>query len=73
MPSLPPHASHSQVNSWLRCGKAYYLERLVKVKQPPAAYLVAGVAIHTAIENINKLHFEQQTASVCFDRKVVTA
>lgn len=46
----PSHLSHSQVSSWLRCGKAYQLQRLQGAPEQPTVYLPAGTAIHTAIE-----------------------
>lgn len=44
------HRSFSQFSSWVRCGKAYQLERVRKVPQTPAWFLVAGTAFHSAIE-----------------------
>lgn len=46
--------SHSQINSWQRCGKAYYLEKVAQVPQQPAVYLVTGNALHSAIERLNR-------------------
>lgn len=50
----PSMFSHSQINSWQRCGKAYYLEKVAQVPQQPAVYLVTGNALHAAIENLNR-------------------
>ena len=46
--------SHSQLTTYTRCGKQYYLERLASAPSKPAVYFVSGTAIHTAIEAINK-------------------
>lgn len=62
--SKPDQFSHSQINSWLRCGKAYQLERLIGAPTPPAVYLVVGNAMHTAIEEINKQVFAAQVRRV---------
>ena len=47
-------ASHSQLSSWLRCGKAFYLERKALVPQTPAVYLLAGNAMHAVVETMNR-------------------
>lgn len=54
-----PHRSYSQYNGLLHCPKAYYLSRVVGVSEKPAWYLVAGKAVHAAIESINKQVWEQ--------------
>jgi PD-(D/E)XK nuclease superfamily protein len=46
---LPEHTSHSAINSYIRCGKAYELGKL-GVKEPPAWWLLGGSAVHTATE-----------------------
>lgn len=48
------HRSFSQFTSWLKCGKAYQLERIVKVPTTPAWYFVGGSAIHDALEHYLK-------------------
>lgn len=50
----PDHVSHSQLTSYLRCSKAYYLSRVAKVPRLPSVWLVAGKALHTAIEQANR-------------------
>jgi len=59
---MPGHASYSQLSAWSRCGKAFQLERLVKVPSRPGVYLAAGSAVHTVIERINRHHFEEIAA-----------
>ena len=58
MTDRPVHASHSQISTYVRCGKQYFLERLAGVVTKPAAYMVAGIAIHQAIESMNRAAFE---------------
>lgn len=59
----PAHASNSQISSWLRCGKAYQLERLLGAKQSPAVYLVTGNAVHAAIERAS-IEYAQTTGRI---------
>lgn len=54
----PDHVSHSQLNSYLRCGKAYYLSRVAKVPRQPSVWLVAGKALHEAFEDANQAHVQ---------------
>lgn len=44
------HFSASQLNSWLYCGKSFELERIVKVPQEPAWFLLGGSAFHKGTE-----------------------
>lgn len=46
---LPAHASHSAINNYLRCGKAYELDKL-GVTEAPAWWLLGGSAVHKATE-----------------------
>lgn len=50
---LPAHASHSAINNYLRCGKAYELDKL-GVTEAPAWWLLGGSAVHKATEWIDK-------------------
>lgn len=47
---LAPHASYSSFTSYLKCGHAYFLERIVRVPQDPAWWFLGGGAVHTASE-----------------------
>jgi hypothetical protein len=47
---IPKHTSHSSISAWTRCGKAYELQKVLKFPEPPAWYLIAGTAIHTATQ-----------------------
>lgn len=50
---LPAHASHSAINNFLRCGKAYELDKL-GVRESPAWWLLGGSAVHKATEWLDK-------------------
>ena len=50
MSSPPEHRSVSQLNSYERCPYAYYLGRVKKVWQRPAAWLAQGTAFHEVAE-----------------------
>lgn len=50
---LPAHASHSAINNFLRCGKAYELDKL-GVTEAPAWWLLGGSAVHKATEWLDK-------------------
>jgi len=48
--SPPEHRSVSQVKQWEQCPHSYYLARIVKAWERPAAWLDHGKADHAAIE-----------------------
>lgn len=50
---LPQHVSHSAINNYIRCGKAYELGKL-GVKESPAWWLLGGSAAHKATEWLDK-------------------
>jgi putative RecB family exonuclease len=50
MTQAPAHRSVSQINSYDRCPYAYYLARIKRVWQRPAAWLGQGTAVHEAAE-----------------------
>lgn len=53
-PAPPAHVSYSQLSSWLRCGKAYELERVIHVPGvAPTWAQVAGSAVHTGSERMD--------------------
>ena len=49
-----PHRSVSQYNSYYRCPYSYYLGRIAKKWQRPAAWLPQGSAVHEAVEKWEK-------------------
>ena len=44
------HRSFSSFTSWLRCGKAWQLERQLQAPTEPAWWFVGGSAFHRAAE-----------------------
>lgn len=44
------HRSYSQLRSYLQCGKAFELERIVKAPRRPGMWNAGGTAVHTVIE-----------------------
>lgn len=56
--SLPAHVSHSQYGSWLRCQKAFQLERIQRAPKTPAWWLVGGSAVHEVTEHLDREAFE---------------
>lgn len=54
MNSLPLHVSHSQFTSWLRCQKAFELERLARAPKTPAWWLVGGSTVHEVTEHLDR-------------------
>lgn len=50
---VPKHVSHSALNNYIRCGKAYELGKL-GVQESPAWWLLGGSAVHKATEWIDK-------------------
>lgn len=55
---LPQHVSHSAINSYIRCGKAYELGKL-GVEERPAWWLLGGSAVHKATEWIDKGEWDE--------------
>lgn len=50
---MPLHVSHSSLNSYTRCGKAFELSKL-GVQEAPAWWLLGGSAVHKATEWLDK-------------------
>jgi hypothetical protein len=48
------HRSFSSFTSWVKCGKAWQLERELRVPSEGAWYFVGGSAFHLAVEKILK-------------------
>ena len=51
---LPEYASYSAITSYLACGWAYYLGRMLKLKGPDSVWSVGGSAFHLAAENYDR-------------------
>ena len=63
MNEAPAHRSYSQMSTFYKCAHQYYLSKIAQVPEVPAVYLVAGTAVHTAIEKINHEHYEKMGKS----------
>lgn len=50
--------SFTQVSSYEQCPAAFYLERIARVWQRPAAWFATGRAVHTAVEGWEVLHVD---------------
>lgn len=62
---LPQHASHSAINSYIRCGKAYELGKL-GVTEPPAWWFLGGSAVHKATEWLDKGEWDPDYPEMAF-------
>jgi hypothetical protein len=62
------HKSFSQFSTWVRCGKAYELERIQQAPTEPAWWFVGGTAFHTAVEKflLRQLEVRNQRDDVPF-------
>jgi len=54
------HKSFSQFSTWIRCGKAYQLERILEAPQTPAWWFVGGSAFHSAAEKYLLAEYEKK-------------
>jgi len=54
------HRSFSSLTSWIRCGKAWQLERELQAPSEPAWWFVGGSAFHTAAEKYLLAEFEKK-------------
>jgi hypothetical protein len=57
------HRSFSSFTSWIRCGKAWELERKLQAPSEPAWWFVGGQAFHAAAERflLNEFKKSQET------------
>lgn len=55
---IPKHVSHSAMNNYIRCGKAYELGKL-GVQEAPAWWLIGGSAVHKATEWLDKGEWDE--------------
>lgn len=62
--ALPEHRSVSQLKSYERCPYSYYLARIQKVWQRPAAWLSQGTAVHEAAEAYEKSKLTETALTV---------
>jgi hypothetical protein len=54
------HRSFSSFSLWIRCGKAWELERYIDAPVDPAWYFVGGTAFHSAAEKFLLAELEKQ-------------
>ena len=52
--------SYSAFTSWLKCGKAYQLERIFGVPGLPAWYFVGGSTVHKVTEDFDYALFKAE-------------
>jgi len=57
------HRSFSSFTSWLRCGKAWQLERQLQAPSEPAWWFVGGSAFHAAAEKYLLAELAEKTKS----------
>lgn len=55
----PAHRSYSSFTSWLSCGKAWQLQRQIRVPETPAWYLCGGNAVHEATEVFDRAFYAE--------------
>jgi len=56
------HRSFSSFSSWIRCGKAWELERQLEAPSETAWWFVGGSAFHSAAEKYLLRQFELSTS-----------
>lgn len=59
--TAPSHRSHSQLNTYRRCGEQYRLTRIEQVPERPSVPAAAGVAVHEATELVDQMIHEGST------------
>lgn len=69
---MSEHRSVSQLNSYERCPYAYYLARVKKVWQRPAAWLAQGTAFHEVAEKKVKADLEGQPLTTAIAKSMFT-
>jgi len=52
--------SYSAFTSWLRCGKAFQLERILGIEGVPAWFFVGGSVVHKVTEAFDQALFEAE-------------
>lgn len=54
----PAYRSYTSFSSWLSCGKAWQLSRVMEVPERPSWWLAGGKAVHTATEVYDRRMYE---------------
>lgn len=52
--------SYSAFTSWLRCGKAFQLERILGIEGVPAWFFVGGSVVHKVTELYDQALYEAE-------------
>lgn len=59
-PEIPlTHMSYSSLTSYLKCGKAYQLNRILGIQEQPAWWSIGGRAVHEATEELDRIRYKQ--------------
>lgn len=53
------HLSYSSLTSYLKCGKAYELSRILKLPERPMWSSIGGRAVHEATEDRDRKRFKE--------------
>ena len=59
----PAHRSYSQMTTFYKCAHQYYLSKVAGAPEQPAVYLVAGSAVHEALEALNHALYAKQAGN----------
>lgn len=52
------HLSYSSFTAWLKCGKAYELQKILGLQEQPAWWSIGGSAFHSATEEMDRLQYD---------------
>jgi len=55
----PAHLSYSTISTYRMCSRKTYFEKVLLLEQRPGLAAIAGNAVHTATEAIDRQIFEQ--------------
>lgn len=59
-PDLPlAHLSYSGLTSYLKCGKAYQLSKILGLPEQPFWASIGGRAVHEATEILDRKHYAE--------------
>jgi len=67
---LPPHVSWSSFESWLSCGKKFYLQKIAKAEQRPGWAAIGGSAVHAATEALDLAEWEASRQDAEISRRL---
>ena len=55
----PAHLSYSTVNSYRMCGRMFLFQKVMKLEQRPGLAAIAGNAVHSVTEALDREFFSQ--------------